>query len=204
MKTTLKFSCTAMVLLVCVFAFCTCSLTYTSTTVNNVDIGYSKTENRAFIAHICCKPGDDTTIVLPDYYEGIPITDLGGYIGRGYPMPFSVDVDFLGADYEKYSDCYCTDEKYLHDEDLDWWDDCVIHNVYLQITLPKYLKSITYVSYDVFVGEIVNGDGSVSAEIFRPICCFTIDADNRYFYSKDGKIYDKNTNETVLDFGAQP
>ena len=40
------------------------------------------------------------TIVIPEYFKDYPVKSLGGYIGRGGPCPFSIDVKAPGTQRE--------------------------------------------------------------------------------------------------------
>ena len=57
----------------------------------------------------CCFVGrfeytDETEITVPDEYNGIPITILGGYFGRGVPSPFTISLakKYINAEDNKY------------------------------------------------------------------------------------------------------
>lgn len=170
-----------------------CSLFYDYEVVNSIGIGYSKTENRGFIAEIDWNQGDSMNIILPSTYENIPIKELGGYFGRGVPSPFainpSIDDIFQNADYY-----YGTSENYLYD-DLGYWDECEIYNYNFVITLPDYLDKITFVDKSIEVAEFNLEDGTVLAKIFRSTFYFNLTTTNKNFYTNDGYLYD---NEGIL------
>ena len=66
---------------VCTTVLCGCSLSYNFTTVGEFDIGYSKSEKNAYVAH-CIWNKIDREFTLPEDYLGYPVTELGGYYCR--------------------------------------------------------------------------------------------------------------------------
>ena len=72
-------------------SFSSCSLLYDLDAVDSFDVGYSTSLINAFLSSYNWDGTDETTnIVVPEKYEGIPITEFGGYYGRGVPCSFSI------------------------------------------------------------------------------------------------------------------
>lgn len=169
-----------------------CSLFYTVTDKDNVVIGYSKTN--AFIGPVEYVPNDDKYIELPDEYDGRPVTELGGYFGRGVPTPFCIEYRPENREGQYFS----TTES--ADGDFSWLGEYEMHDIYVTVSLPKHLKAVTYACKNVLGIETTKPDGSTFTELYRVRCFFVIDESNRYFYTVDGKLYDKKTKESIDDF----
>ncbi len=178
--------------LIFVLLVSSCSLNYDITDYGNIEIGYSDFENNAFVACIYFDiNNDDPNIVIEDNYKGIPITELGGYFGRGVPCPFYVLAKIKTPD---------VNQNFIakYDADFIYTDNVQIHEYYVNINLPSTLKSVTYATKDVFCSSYGNNDGEEIMDIYIVRCKIQIDDSNKYFYSIDGKLYDKNTN-TLID-----
>lgn len=184
-----------------IFLFCasSCSLFYDLVEENGIAIGYSKVEKNGFISCVEWKTGSPKDIVLPSEYNGFVIKELGGYIGKGYPCPFCVSVNVREI-YADADDYFSTDEKYLHDETLSWWDEVEIIDYDFCITLPDKLETLTYIDSSVQVAEYVQEDGTVLAKVIRPTCYFYIAESNKTFYTQNGCLYYKKNNERAEGF----
>lgn len=184
--------------LIFVFSLSGCCLYYNLTTVAGVDIGYSKIEKNCFIANILWTNGESQDIVLPSYYDGIPVKELGGYFGRGVPSPFCIDTDinilFPDADYY-----YGTDEATVNEE-TNPSTTKEIYEYKFTVTLPSELEKITYVINNVSVADYNSKDGSVTEKIFLPTYYFIISEENEFFYTESGYLYNKKTDELITDF----
>ncbi len=170
-----------------------CSLTYAyQADENGIQICYSELENNAFIGSVSLESEETEEIILPNEYNGIPITVLGGYFGRGVPTPFNVIFDSPHEEGKGFIT--------WNDETDDSFKDATIHDLTLSLILPKNLKSIDYVEKYVHGVELTNEDGTTHAEIYRVRLCLSIDENNAYFYSEDGKLYDRKTNQLINEF----
>ena len=178
-----------------IFPLTGCSMSYTMFEVGNIEIGYSELERNAFIASIYYARGDDTNIELPTYYEKAKVTELGGYFGRGVPCCFGINEVF-----------YFFDEGYINAYGFLWREMSLLINgkveieeIYFNITLPRYLEKITYADYYCSAAEYLN-DGETITKIFKPTVNFTISEENEYFYTLDGRLYNKSDDSLALDF----
>lgn len=78
--------------LICVCSLTGCFYSFENSGDGKFAFGVSSSEKNAFC--ICCNwDGGDTSFVIPDEFMGYKVTALGGYTGRGYPCPFSVQID---------------------------------------------------------------------------------------------------------------
>lgn len=163
-----------------------CSLFYDMDDDGKIAIGYSHRYGRAF----CCWlywDGDiqNTDFTVPDEYDGCKMTDLGGYIGRGFPCPFGIcagencDLDIIG-----------------YAPEGDEYEDLVF-----TVRIGKNLRSAEYVEGDLFLGTI-DGEGEerVTDVMYRIVYHFIVDEENPHFASKDGALINKETGETVGGF----
>lgn len=184
---------------VIMLTFSGCCLSYDYTDENGLGIGYSELGNSAFISEVNIKKGDSFSIILPDEYNGIVVKDLGGCFGRGVPCPFYINID-IQAVYPDCDECYCTDEEYLYDDTLDWWDSVGIIDCEFTITLPSNLENIVDADMCVYVAEFNSYNGTVVAKAIRPTVYLNISEDNKNFYTENGKLYDKHTKELIDGF----
>ena len=180
--------------------FCSsCSLTYDYIEEDNIDIGYSKIERSAYIGRISCKETEEGNIILPSKYNNIVIKELGGYFGRGVPTPFGIDI--LINPPLSYEEMYTTKEEYIYQSDLNWWDDYEVTTYKYYITLPSKLEKVTYTACkEIFVVTTKEEDNSIFAHIYRPVYHFFIEEENPYFYTEEGKLYNKKTNQLYEEF----
>ncbi len=190
---------TILLLALFLLCLCGCSLTYycIEDNQNKINYGYSKLENNCFVADISYSKGDSTDIIIPDKFNGSYVTALGGYCGTGAPTPFYVncnDNDFFSENYEIIS----TDDSNIK-TDIDKNTKVEVENVVFNITLPSKLKTIeeTLLNYVVYQ-EYEQGENTI-LKVFRPVYYFNISEDNKYFYTKDGKLYYKETDELFSD-----
>lgn len=75
-----------------VVLMCSCSLDY-SEQADEGNFSYAYGKKTAFVT---CYRWDGTeegrTIVIPEEYDGRRVVAVGGFFGRGLPMPFTVDI----------------------------------------------------------------------------------------------------------------
>ncbi len=113
------------------------------------------------------------------------------------PTPFYVNCnynDFFSRNYEIYS----TDDDNIMTY-IDKNTKIEVENVVFNITLPSKLKTIELTLLnDVVYQEYQQGEYTI-LKVFHPVYYFNISEDNKYFYTKDGKSYYKETNELFSD-----
>lgn len=169
---------------------------YQMCAVKNFDVGYSKILNNAFLSSYNWEGSEETkNIVIPEEYNGIPITELGGYYGRGVPCAFGVSFS------ESLLNNLC-------DEANEWFvseiyvDTGSVKTIYLNFNLhiSKNIKQITEHTLNCFLeGKYFDGDDYYSKIIVVPLYNISCDEENDTFYSKDGKLYYKKDNVLFAD-----
>ena len=179
-------------------SFSGCSLMYDHqiNAVGKFDVGYSKMLNNAFLASYHWDGSDEAkNIVIPEEYQGIPITDLGGYYGRGVPCAFGVSFS------ESLQNEFCSEanEWFVSNtyEDIEG-----VETIYLNFNLhiSKNIKQITAHTLDIFYeGMYSNGEDYHPIIMVVPLYNITCDEDNDTFYSENGKLYYKNDDALVAD-----
>ncbi len=75
-----------------VLLLCACSFEF-SEQARDGDLLYEYGNKKAFVARYYWDGRDETrTVVIPQKYEGRKLVSVGGFAGRGLPMPFYVDI----------------------------------------------------------------------------------------------------------------
>ncbi len=124
----------------------------------------------------------DNVIVIPESYEDYPIQSLGGYIGRGGPCPFAIDIKGVyaasgeGSSYGSYA-------AYAQGKGLRLVYEDVVVNIGPNIR-------------EIFACQ----DGMRAGQTLYVVRVYVnCDPDNPKFYSRDGVLYRKN-GEVVTGF----
>lgn len=156
--------------------FGACSLFYNEMAyVGGFRVGYSTIINKAFICEYNWN-GEDQAIIIPDLYEDKDITALGGYMGRGFPCPFSINVtDYLGITPER--GCAYKDLSVIVGEN-------VVERYYdFELYIGANVKSI----YADDTVSVVQEENQTVAYVCRvKVFC---DEKNETFYSSNGILY---------------
>lgn len=136
----------------------------------------------------------NTEITIPDSCNGIPVTRIGGYRGRGFPMPFGISLYVLmnraeslefGAIYGEHPDNF--DLKYEYS----------VEDVPFVLNIGKNIRQIVYLDMDEYFPR-VNEDGSVT--FLHPVVWINCSEENKYFYCVDGKLYNRSDDSLVAGF----
>lgn len=156
----------------------------------------------AFIGGISLGLNDDHEIVLPNKYENYTINQLGGFFGRGVPTSFQVYITDLPEVELKDKDSeYMTDESYIYDETIRWWNSYEVHDVRVSVTLPDSLETIKLAHGDMVHVRIIDDGSKLGfADIWRVVYYFYIDENNSYFYTVDGKLYLRDSDRLMECF----
>ena len=128
--------------------------------------------------------GDEgnTDIVIPDAYASRTIRKLGGAFGRGLPSPFDIDVtSWMGLS-----------GGIAVPYDSSDWDEIVYHD--FDLYLSKEIDGITGHPCAI----VFTVDGVKTA--YCPRVTVHCDEDNETFYSRDGRLYFRKTDELVEEF----
>ena len=166
------------------------SLNYSDTvTADGWDIALDRDGKKAFAAaYVWDGSEEGRRIRIPDIVEGCTVFKLGGYFGRGLPMPFYVamPVDQTEPAPTNESGEPTGETKAERTEE-----------VLFTLVFGPYLEEIANVreSWDFIVDE---ADGT--RVTYHPVFAFEVDEKNPIFYAKDGKLYLKRGDALVTDF----
>ena len=103
---------------------------------------------------------DHMEIVIPDTVDGYRVTALGGYLGKGLPDPFRLDMPV---------------------DSVDVPHGAPIRDLVFTLRLGQYVKEINSATG----GEVYLLDGEYVRPVFYVIC----DGNNPHFRSVDGQLY---------------
>ena len=164
------------------FSLCSCSLEYgfsNEKTVDGVRYFFSKQRKICFAADYAWNETDEAvTIRIPDEVEAYKVVALGGFVGRGVPVPFGISL----PDAEAAGDVDCLEEG------------TVIKKIPVTIQLGKNVKRIDCVDMDLFL-QTEDGTYIFLAE-------FEADDENPYFKAdENGKLtYSKYSSDRIDKF----
>lgn len=164
---------------------------YKSEKTADFTIAVNKLANKCFIS--TCKfteMKNKYTITIPDEYNNIPITQLGGYLGKGAPAPFMIDIADFYMNAPEDSEFDSIYSKTPLDSDFNF----TIENVPVTINIGKNIKKIEKLSLDEYYPHI-NEDKTIT--FYHPVVKINCSEDNEYFYSEDGKLYNKKSGELI-------
>ena len=184
-----------LLLVTVICSFCGCSLLYDyeSYAVGSFDVGYSSALNNAFLgAYNWDGTEENMNIVIPESYNGIKITELGGYFGRGVPSPFTISLT------DNALNALCENAmEWQYVSDTANIDNCNIQYLRFELNVSKYISEVeNFYAGDITVAKYVE-NGEVKYNAYVLTCYVTCDADNEKFYAKDGKLYFKETDTLV-------
>ena len=150
--------------------------------VDNVQYYFNSKEKTCFAAGYIWD-GKSTDIVIQDEVDGYKVTELGGYVGRGYPTPF------------------CIHYKYYNDNDgpfnLLWESDvpetAVVHYVNFNIKIGKYVNCLQNIDFSDYYMMDKNN-------YFKPLVTFSVSPENNDFsVDKSGKIFNVKEGSKYID-----
>lgn len=123
---------------------------------------------------------ENMNIYIPDEYEGKKITKVGGYLGRGVPMPFSI---CMPQEYDIPNEddlAFCTEEEELvKDKEYDTYT----FTIHLGSDIKEY-----YGTEDTYVGR---EDDNKQDIIYKIEYRYDVDKGNPYLEVVDGKLCQK-------------
>lgn len=162
------------------------SLFYHSAQNGNMSLGVNYNLRQCYVSFVRVSSLEAQEIVIPDSFNGRPITTLGGYFGTGVPDPFCVDISGAALNAPKNSRYRAIFDKGCLEQDgtLDQ-----VVEIPITIYLGKNISQVSNVGIRFYYPHI-NEDGSVT--FYYPRLYFVCSEDNRYFYSEDGILYHKN------------
>jgi len=165
--------------------------------INGFDVATCKFERAAFVSQYnCTEYVQNMEITIPDEYGGFPVTTLGGSTGTGYLCPFGISL----ASYVNTPKGSEFDSPFSVVGDLDDYEFSEEYNVecpVFRLVIGKNIEVIEHVEMNNYYPHI-NEDGSIT--LYHPVVYIICSEENEHFYSKDGKLYDKKTDELITEF----
>ena len=143
--------------------------------------------------------GENREITIPDEYDGVPITRIGGSSAINGPLnEFYVDMRdvYMNSEESPYHTVYT--ESVMDDEHIR--DPYTIEEVPFVLHIGKNIRTVERVDMDKYYPH-VNEDGSIT--FYHAVFEIRCDEDNPYFYAKDGKLYGRKTDQPVSEFHAE-
>ena len=165
------------------FALCGCTpAQYESFEYGNITGAYSRHD--AFIG-MCFWDGGDKVIELPDEYNGVPVTKLGGATGIGVPNAFYINL---------------RDKDYNYHGNTIKLPDSEYEKIMFTVKIGKNLQRIERVEGKMFFGSVITDENGeeIFDTLYKVVYYFEVDSNNAAYYSKDGRLYRKS-NDTVVD-----
>ena len=120
-----------------------------------------------------------TEFTIPDSYGDYPVVELGGYVGRGAPCPFEIEVEGIHSTLGVSPSAAGTFGK-VNGKNVD----VIYHDVTLN--LGENIREI-YACQDAHYVDTGGDRGEVHVVRDYVNC----DPANRNFYSENGRLYDK-------------
>ena len=186
----------AVLLMVAIcFSFGSCSMLYDYEldAINGFDVGYSDTLNQAFLSTYNWDGTDEAAkLVVPNEYDGMLITEFGGFYGRGVPCSFSIEP----TDEAKEKLCQKSD-KWFYLSDIRRLEIGEMKTIYFDIHISKNICKIEKMALGGFIGCRYMEDNIEYHDVFVLLCTVTCDEENETFYAKDGKLYTRHGDSLV-------
>ena len=183
----MKKSITTLLAFILIFSLSGCFFNFTSQSVekDGFYLKVSKTLNT----------GAATTYVCKEYTENMEITIPDDFVSNlkaeSEGIPLSMYMNATDPD-DKYGGTFIGDlEKY------ELTEDYTVENKVFNLNIGKNIEAIKYVVMDNYYPH-VNDDGSIT--FYHAVVNVNCSEENEHFYSEDGKLYDKKTDELITDF----
>ena len=179
-----------IIAVVCCLALGGCDTSFyyndSTKTDDGVLIYYNTHSDKAFVAR-CEWDGDSQNMEfdIPDEISGCKVVRFGGYIGKGYPLAFTVSLpQEIGGLQENNSLNVSQEEKEQKVQDLIF-----------TINLGKNVNELYYRGYsDELIYSYASADGSQTA-FYKVSYNYVCSEDNSTFYSRDGVLYYKSNDQ---------
>jgi hypothetical protein len=164
--------------------------------VDGFCVGINETSNCCFVGgYNCTEYTENLEITIPDDYQGMPIKRIGGYYGRGVPTPFSISLADLYMNAPEDSDYNAVFSGDIKEFEIS--EKYTVEDVIFNLNIGKNIEVIDFVVMDEYYPHI-NEDGSIV--FYHSVVNINCSNENKHFYSKDGKLYNKKTDELISDF----
>lgn len=138
----------------------------------------NKISRRAFAgSYVWDGDPDHMTVTIPDEVDGLPVTALGGYYGRGVPTFFGVTLP------EAYRSTI-TPQEWMEDQE----------ELVFTVELSKHVKELNCVD----MGYDTVGVRPGAAVRYHVSYVYQCDAENPIFYARDGVLYRRADDQPAL------
>lgn len=136
-------------------------------------------KKKAGVCSVTYDPASGSSlIVIPESYGDYPVVELGGYVGKGGPSLFDIEVKGVRSN-ARVSPSYGYFGKVSGKK-----VDLIYHDVTLN--LGANIREIQADQYGLYVET-----GGERGEVHVVRVYVNCDPANRYFYSENGRLYDK-------------
>jgi hypothetical protein len=165
--------------------------------VNGLEIHISRSKQTCIVGRYVCEEYiPNMEIVVPDTYNGFPVIGFGGNVTfQGGPSAFWIDICDLymnAPSNSKYHSIFYGVE--------DGFNEHQIIDLPFQLIIGKNIRNLSHILFPCYYPHI-NEDGTVT--FYHPVVYVICSQENKYFYSKNGKLYSRATNELIMDFDYQ-
>lgn len=179
--------------LILLVAMSGCSLAYNYAESKDKTWTYGVSRKDAFvICHQWDGKEENKRIVIPDEFDNVPVTRLGGYHGRGVPSPFSIR---LPEAYDNDNTLIVSDKFFQNQQAIAAWfpNGYEIVEITFTLCLGKNVNSLYYheTCYYQFTEQ---GKKTI---LYLPVFRFECAEENETFYAKDGVLYEKATDKVI-------
>ncbi len=178
------------------FGGCSSWYEYQTNAINCFDVGCSDILDDVFVsAYNWDGSQESINIVIPEEYNGNKITSLGGYYGRGVPCSFAVEP------VESFKNSLCSDANlWGYSNILEDIGSVETKYFNFNIHISKNIEQIDIHNLNsIYIGENVDGQNHIIKIVLVFLYNITCDEQNEEFYSKDGKLYYRETDALVSD-----
>lgn len=154
--------------------------------------GYNRLTGEAFAAVYEWDGREETMdFTVPDTVFGYRVTALGGYVGRGAPCAFTVELpESFGHTREGFGED-------LWDYAREKYPNAEVVELPFTVHIGKNLEEIRQELFGSCYGFTAEGH-EVLYHVTLTVDC---DPENKTFYSENGVLYDRETGEAVLGTG---
>lgn len=155
--------------------------------------GYNRLTGEAFAAVYEWDGREETMdFTVPDTVFGYRVTALGGYVGRGAPYAFTVELpESFGHTREGFGED-------LWDYAREKYPNAEVVELPFTVHIGKDLEEIRQELFGSCYGFTTEGH-EVLYHVTLTVDC---DPENKTFYSENGVLYDRETGEAVLGTGG--
>ncbi len=142
-------------------------------------------ERCCFVSDYTCPDLFDGIVIdIPDEADGCPVTKLGGYYGRGLPMPFGIYAEKIGGN-------VAAEVSSIPDESTP------VYDLTIHLRIGKNVREISHVQTPRYYScEFPDG----STVFYRPVFYLECREENEIFETQDGVLIKIATGTVVPDF----